>query len=223
MQDHLYLAHHGIKGMKWGVRRFQNADGSLTSAGKQRYGVDGGSGSGSSPKKLTRAARAAYKRADAAQRAYNSSTAKNAKKNAFDREVAEEWREAAKEDPKRKALYDKYYREDMARAKKNAAARKEYDDEWLEIRDDQRKVGDRTQQYHDNAKKYWDNMSTGKKIGTVALYGAFGAQQYVAAKGNGDRTTTAAAKTLISGSLAGPIGHMIVNNLDRGEYARRDD
>lgn len=33
----LYLAHHGIKGMKWGVRRYQNADGSLTAAGKKRY------------------------------------------------------------------------------------------------------------------------------------------------------------------------------------------
>lgn len=31
------LTHHGIKGMKWGVRRFQNADGSLTTAGKKRY------------------------------------------------------------------------------------------------------------------------------------------------------------------------------------------
>lgn len=31
------LAHHGILGMKWGVRRFQNEDGSLTSAGKARY------------------------------------------------------------------------------------------------------------------------------------------------------------------------------------------
>jgi hypothetical protein len=32
-----YLAHHGIKGMKWGVRRYQNSDGSLTLAGKKRY------------------------------------------------------------------------------------------------------------------------------------------------------------------------------------------
>ena len=31
------LYHHGIKGMKWGVRRFQNKDGSLTPAGKSRY------------------------------------------------------------------------------------------------------------------------------------------------------------------------------------------
>lgn len=31
------LAHHGIKGQKWYVRRFQNEDGSLTEAGKKRY------------------------------------------------------------------------------------------------------------------------------------------------------------------------------------------
>lgn len=30
------LQHHGILGMKWGVRRYQNTDGSLTSAGKKR-------------------------------------------------------------------------------------------------------------------------------------------------------------------------------------------
>ena len=32
-----YLEHHGILGMRWGVRRYQNSDGSLTSAGKKHY------------------------------------------------------------------------------------------------------------------------------------------------------------------------------------------
>lgn len=40
--DSLYLAHHGILGQKWGVRRFQNKDGSLTPKGKKRYQNDDG-------------------------------------------------------------------------------------------------------------------------------------------------------------------------------------
>ena len=31
------IYHHGIKGQKWGVRRYQNEDGSLTPAGEKRY------------------------------------------------------------------------------------------------------------------------------------------------------------------------------------------
>lgn len=57
-EDELY--HWGIKGQKWGFRRFQNKDGSLTPAGRERYGVGNRTGesvvksvlaSTSSPKK----------------------------------------------------------------------------------------------------------------------------------------------------------------------------
>lgn len=39
LMEQEHLEHWGILGMKWGVRRYQNPDGSLTSAGKQRYGL----------------------------------------------------------------------------------------------------------------------------------------------------------------------------------------
>lgn len=37
MENNNELMHHGTKGMRWGVRRYQNPDGSLTPAGKKRY------------------------------------------------------------------------------------------------------------------------------------------------------------------------------------------
>lgn len=38
--DNNTLAHHGVLGMKWGVRRYQNKDGTLTAQGQKRYDRD---------------------------------------------------------------------------------------------------------------------------------------------------------------------------------------
>lgn len=48
------LRHHGILGMKWGVRRYQNKDGSLTPEGRSRYGYAQDEGSKEVSKKFQR-------------------------------------------------------------------------------------------------------------------------------------------------------------------------
>lgn len=58
------IEHHGIRGQKWGVRRFQNKDGSLKPAGEKRYGGD------SDVKSAKKSAKAEYK---AAKKEYNKS------------------------------------------------------------------------------------------------------------------------------------------------------
>lgn len=40
--DNDYLAHHGVKGQHWGIRRYQNEDGSLTDEGREKYGYNRG-------------------------------------------------------------------------------------------------------------------------------------------------------------------------------------
>lgn len=66
------LEHSGIKGMKWGKRRYQNKDGSLTDAGKKRYGRD--------------AKKQGYKKYDESTNTYYKTSKKNGRED-FDADV----------------------------------------------------------------------------------------------------------------------------------------
>jgi hypothetical protein len=63
-----HLAHHGILGMKWGIRRYQNKDGTLTPEGRKRYGDTDSSNESVDAKKAqvlkSRSATELYKHAD---------------------------------------------------------------------------------------------------------------------------------------------------------------
>lgn len=69
--DDEYLAHHGIKGQRWGVRRYQNEDGSYTDEGAKRRRVGDSSG-GSSSDKLKKAAKIGAVIAGAALASYGA-------------------------------------------------------------------------------------------------------------------------------------------------------
>ena len=59
-----YLEHHGVMGMHWGIRRYQNPDGSYTDLGRRHYGY--------TDRRVERAKKALSKRSKAAAEAYNS-------------------------------------------------------------------------------------------------------------------------------------------------------
>ena len=89
------LKHYGVKGMKWGVRRYQNKDGTRTSAGKKRYNSTLNIGSGSKSTKLKR------KQKPSISSLFDRKSNKSSKPNT---EMTEQQKKEAYEAAKKKAV-----------------------------------------------------------------------------------------------------------------------
>lgn len=116
-----YLEHYGVLGMKWGVRRYQNADGSLTNAGKVRYGSP--YQAGHKPKTSTEKWKA--KQLDQIDRLYNKSYKKlnkAYKEEPLDESIAKYKKELEANQAKDRAAIEKMTFMDVERARSDAKA-----------------------------------------------------------------------------------------------------
>lgn len=95
-----YLCHHGTKGMKWGFRRYQNPDGSLTDAGRKRYSSDSDSSKKSFMEKRSDKKKA--KEAEAKKQARLEAMRKG--KEAKQKQAEEEAKKAAATEAKKKEV-----------------------------------------------------------------------------------------------------------------------
>ena len=151
-----YLAHHGIKGQKWGLRRYQNSDGSLTEEGRKHYGVG--------PERNSKEERALRAKAERAERKAVAKAAKAEKKAAKKAEKTalkkaksrEEKMEFIRDHPKQIYRFRKELSEEDL---KELMSKIEFDRKVKDIRDSE------VQRGWDKMKQISNNLGTVKSLG----------------------------------------------------------
>lgn len=113
-----YLAHHGILGQKWGIRKYQNPDGSLTEEGRKRYGVNGERKSLGTRIKEDRAAKKKAKQRKAALEKARKAKEEKAKQEKLAKEYEEKKQEVLRSGSAKEVLK---YRGSMTNNELNAA------------------------------------------------------------------------------------------------------
>lgn len=120
-----YLAHYGIKGQKWGLRRYQNKDGTWTSEGRERYGDSGDKLTRSQKKEIKKEYNADNKKAfeygksaTVSARAATIARKKEAKaQKKYDRKHTDKRKQKLKEAKQLRKNWDKVASENEKRAK----------------------------------------------------------------------------------------------------------
>ena len=157
-----YLSHHGIKGMKWGVRQYQNSDGSLTEEGRKRYGVGPERNSKTDVmKKAFSDSKAKMKKAFSEHKA-KSAEKKAAKKAKTEAEAIAEKMKYLREHPTQ--LYKHRY-ELSENDVKELVSKIEFDRKLKDIRNAEIKRGwDVVNSFSNNAQSVYNLMNSAKNI-----------------------------------------------------------
>ena len=135
MEDYV-LVHHGIKGQKWGVRRFQNQDGTLTSAGRSRYNIGSAAPVGSkTPDELKSVSKSTLKMAKKDAKEFAEAKMYYGEGSGNRRKLIKNTVEQRSKDPDYKKAYDYYYaQQDMAKAADKAKAKRTRIDSYKEAK-----------------------------------------------------------------------------------------
>lgn len=185
------LCHYGIKGQKWGVRRYQNKDGSLTPAGKKRNKYDG---------KLISVGQAKG-------RAYRAETA--ARRNTF-----KELNSSSKRHTKHQYAVAAIKSGVKAR-KESIAADKAHN---KQVRHERAKT---ITQFKQKRSDISNSRTMGSKLATNMLAGPYANRTYNSVIAAGHSKTRARAETAATTILGGPVGHVMMSAVIAGDYAKR--
>ena len=144
------LYHFGIKGMRWGVRRYQNEDGTLTPAGKKRYG-------NMSDDKLQKSLYKQVKKARAKQSDWSNQWNVNNTIGKYSKAVEDRYRKDVKKfqssDEYKKAM--RKLAELDKKAERGEISRDQYDKQYINIRKSMYSPDlDTSVRYTDNGRKY---------------------------------------------------------------------
>ena len=174
-----YLVHHGIKGQHWGVRRFQNEDGTRTALGKKHEKTLDSYDSENNGKSN---ARLEYKQA----------------KKDYDKSFKDYYSKSGQAyslSKKKREDNDKRLNKTLEDAKKLDEAKKQYKAEKKQVKAESKA----------KAKEIRKNMSGGDKVASFMLGGRTGARAVANFMAKGDSKGAAYAKTFLYGNAALPV------------------